>query len=675
MSEVSFLRDLSFVWLSALVAGFIFRQMKQPMITGYILAGLLIGPYFLKLIDSKVHVTDLAELGVALLLFTLGVELSLKQIFSANKRVFLVGITQVVLTVLFGFCAAQALGFATGAAGALLLGAVCALSSTVVVTKVLGDRGELSSLHGSILVGVLIVQDLALVPIISLLTALNSGAENIAAGLFLAALKACFLIGIVVIGATRLVPPFLGKAARTGSRELFQLAVMSICLLTAILSNSLGMSVELGAFLAGIMVSESVYGYQALADIHPMKDLFSTIFFVTVGMMLNPQFVLSNWSLILIFVLVLLVVKVFIAALSARLAVRETRTALLVGMGLAQIGEFSFVLAMLGKSLGIVDGALYDLYISASVITLVLSPFILAIAPVLLAARDEKEVLQAGEDSHRKVEMEGHVVLCGFGTSGHGLAHVLAQYSIPFVVIEFNAVLLDELDAAGYRYVYGDAAKGIILESAAIASARALVVSVRDHLTATTIVDNALKLNPDLKVIVRSADFGHIESLKAVGVHAVVNPEIEAGMELTRQTLLGLEVNIPEIKAALDDFDKRRYSIFKPEVGATALQTPFSDAEDLTVWMKINDESMVGRSIADIEFRKQTGCTVVAVKRDGKQTTYPEPEFVLEKGDAICIVGKHGHLEKAESTFDMARFTPINLFDSESIHGDSVKAE
>ena len=225
MSEVAFLRDLSFVWLSALVSGFIFRQLKQPMITGYILAGLLIGPYCFKLIDSQVHVSDLAELGVALLLFTLGVELSLKQIFSANKRVILVGVSQVVFTILFAYFASQAMGLTTTAAGALLFGAICALSSTVVVTRVLGDRGELSSLHGSILIGVLIIQDLALVPIISLLTALNSSSEGIFSALLMAALKAVVLIGLVVFGFPKKLPSTLCRLSSLLDASSFPLSL------------------------------------------------------------------------------------------------------------------------------------------------------------------------------------------------------------------------------------------------------------------------------------------------------------------------------------------------------------------------------------------------------------------------------------------------------------------
>lgn len=631
------------------------------MITGYILAGLLIGPYCFKLIDSQVHVSDLAELGVALLLFTLGVELSLKQIFSANKRVILVGVSQVVFTILFAYFASQAMGLTTTAAGALLFGAICALSSTVVVTRVLGDRGELSSLHGSILIGVLIIQDLALVPIISLLTALNSSSEGIFSALLMAALKAVVLIGLVVFGATQLVPRFLGKAAATGSRELFQLAVMSICLITAVLSNYLGMSVELGAFLAGIMVSESIYGYQALADIHPMKDLFSTIFFVTVGMMLNPLYVAGNLTEILLFVLVLMVVKVFIASLSARLAVGSNRTALMVGLGLAQIGEFSFVLAMLGKSLSIIDNSLYDLYISASVITLTLSPFVLSLAPRLLVDGDRSND-QATQDEGLvagSVDLEGHVVLCGFGASGHGLARILSQYSIPFVVVELNAGLLEELDARGYRYIYGDACKEVILENAAVKRARALVVSVRDHISAATIINTALSKNPELKVVVRAADPAQIESLKATGAHSVVNPEFETGMELTKQTLLGLELELPEIRGALDDFEKRRYSLFQPEVEETGSLVPLPYVDTLTIWMRVNDDKLNGRSIADIEFRNITGCTIVAVKRGVERTNYPDPGFVLQRADELCIVGKHDQIDSVESQFDMARFTPL----------------
>ena len=662
MSEVSFLRDLSFVWLSALVVGFLFRQIKQPMLTGYILAGLLIGPYCLGLITSKNHVADLAELGVALLLFALGVELSLKQIFSANKKVFLVGIAQVAITVLVGYFASLAFGLTANPASAMLFGSICALSSTVVVTRILGEKGELNTLYGSIMVGVLIVQDLALVPMISLVTALNSGSDNLLIGLLIAFLKAALLIGIVTFGATKLVPKFLGYAAKTKSKELFQLAVMSVCLLTAILSNSLGMSVELGAFLAGIMVSESIYGYQALADIHPMKDLFSIVFFVTVGMLINPQFVTTEWSLILGFVIMLIVCKSIIAAMCTRIAVGSNRVAILVGLGLAQIGEFSFVLAMLGKTMNLIESRLYDLYISASVITLIISPFILAIAPKLLSTNREAQALgEKKAKSEEKVDLENHLIMCGFGTVGHSIAHVMQQYSIPFVVIESNAAHLDELDESGLRYIYGDATNTMILEKAGIEKAKTLVVSVRDHLSAGTIINTALEKNEAIKIVSRARNQKEAEYVKSAGAHAVIQAEFETSIEFTKQTLMGLGINVEEIKEVLTSLEERRYSILEAasneEEVARAL--PFPQGEYLTVWVRVNDESISNKSIQQIDFRGNTGCTIVAVRRGSENVPYPAPSFVLQHGDELCVVGSTGQIESISDNFDMATFTPV----------------
>lgn len=662
MSEVSFLQDLSFVWLSALVVGFLFRQIKQPMLTGYILAGLLIGPFGLKLITSHAHVSDLAELGVALLLFALGVELSLKQIFSANKRVFLVGIAQVVISVIVGYFASLAFGLTTDPASAMLFGCVCALSSTVIVTRVLGERGDLSTLYGSILIGVLIVQDLALVPMISIVSALNSGGENLLVGLLLAFLKAAFLIGIVLIGATRVVPRFLGNAAKTGSRELFQLAVMSVCLLTAILSNSLGMSVELGAFLAGIMVSESVYGYQALADIHPMKDLFSIVFFVTVGMLINPQFVLSEWSLILAFVLLLMLSKAAIAAACARIAVDSNRVAIMVGLGLAQIGEFSFVLAMLGKTMGLIDNRLYDLYISASVITLIISPFILSVAPKLLSDKQINDKDLDSSYSHKESnELDGHLILCGFGTVGHSITHVMQRYSIPFIVIESNAALLEELDTRGVRYIYGDATNSMILEKAGVDTATALVVSVRDHISAGTIISSALEHNKEIKIVSRARNQVEAEYVKAKGAHAVVESEFEISIEFTKQTLIGLGMDTEEIREVLTSLEQRRYSVLETAVSDSreTKMLPFPQGQFLTAWVRINDQSVLHKSIEQINFRGSTGCTIIAVNRDGVSFPYPAPKFELEYGDELCVVGSAKQIDSIKANFDMAKFTPI----------------
>lgn len=633
------------------------------MLTGYILAGLLIGPHCLGLVTTKEHIDGLAVLGVALLLFALGVELSLKQIFTANKKVVVAGVLQVVFTVLTGFFLSQAVGLTDSLAGALLFGSVCALSSTVVVTRVLGDRGELSSTQGSIMIGILIIQDLALVPIISLLSAFSSnyGASDIASGMFFAAVKAIVLIGVIILGATRVVPRILGKAARTGSSEIFQLTVMSICLLTAVLSSGLGMSLELGAFLAGIMVSESIYGYQALADIHPMKDLFSIVFFVTVGMLINPGFVFTNWPLIVGFVTALFVIKTLITAGCARIAISSSQLSLLVGLGLAQIGEFSFVLATLGKSMGIITGDLYDLYISASVITLILSPFVITLAPVLLSPARDNIISDSEAASFEKMDLTDHLVLCGFGVVGHNIAHVMQQYSIPFVVVEFNALFIEELDERGIRYIYGDASNKIILEQSAIERAKVIVVSIGDHITAANIIQAALNLNPDLKVIARAHAQAEAEFIKSSGAHAVIQSEFETSIEFTKQTLFGLEISMPEIKRVLSGLEERRYSALEGDLSLNVVSNmmPFPVADVITVWTKLNHDRLNGQSIEEIEFRNKTGCTIVAIRRNDETIAYPKPDFVLNEGDELCVVGNISQIEKVEAKFALAKFTRI----------------
>ena len=309
MEDLALVRDLGIVWLAALVAGLACVKLKQPTILGYILAGLVIGPHGLKLIEQEEQVKTLAEMGVALLLFALGVEVTLKEIFRSAKFVVLAGVTQLLVTAALAGAVAFNAHYVSNFAGAVLFGWLCALSSTVVVTKTLMDRGETDSVHGHLIIAILILQDISLVPIISLLPIFTGGEGN-GTVLFLTAMaKAIALVLMVILGATKVVPPILKWVARGNSREVFVLTVMVLCLGIAFISKEMGLSLALGAFLAGIMISESPYGHQALSDLFPVKELFATVFFVSVGLLLDPHFILNHAGEVILFVILLIAGK------------------------------------------------------------------------------------------------------------------------------------------------------------------------------------------------------------------------------------------------------------------------------------------------------------------------------------------------------------------------------
>ncbi|MBX9725572.1 MAG: cation:proton antiporter, partial [Candidatus Obscuribacterales bacterium] len=389
MNEFALIADLALIWGVALVVGYICIRLKQPVIAGYMLAGVVLGPHGLKLISRADHIGFLSEFGVAMMLFALGVDLSLKQVLSSAKRIVSAGLVQMLLTITAAACLSYFFHVATSVSSAILFGCICAISSSVVISRLLVDRGESDSIHGQILLPLSLVQDLALVAIIPFMPILQNGQADPMLILF-SFLKAAGFILAVIVGSIKIVPYVLSKAANSNSREIFMLTILVLCLGVALLSEKAGLSIALGAFLAGIMMSESTYAHQALHDVSPLKDVFSTIFFVSVGLLLDPIFVFQHAMEVLCFVIILILGKALIGTLAALLATKNLRSAIFVGAGLAQIGEFSFVLLTLGHDSKIVSEAIYNLLLAGSVLTMMLSPALMALVPKLLVRRMAK---------------------------------------------------------------------------------------------------------------------------------------------------------------------------------------------------------------------------------------------------------------------------------------------
>jgi len=572
MNELALIKDLALIWTVALVAGYTCTRLKQPVIAGYMLAGLLIGPHVLKLITQEEQIRMLSEFGVAMLLFALGVDLSLKQIMASAHKILSAGISQMVLTVGAAWAIASWSGLATNAAGGLLFGCVCALSSSVVISRLLMDRGEADSIHGQILIPLSLVQDLSLVVIIPFLPVLqqvSSTAPGDMSAFFISAGKAILFAALVIVGATKIIPPFLAAVAKSNSRELFLLSLLALCLSIALLSQMFGLSIALGAFLAGIMMSESTYAHQALHDVTPLRDVFSTIFFVSVGMLLDPAFMAAHWQQVLIFVVLLILGKTAIGTWAALFATRNLRSAILVGVGLSQIGEFSFVLLTQGYDSKLISTAMYNLFFAGAVITMMATPALMAWAPVFLSRKlrsAQWQELEEGEADGRVTDLQDHVIVCGYGRIGHNIGLVLEAHQIPFVVIELNANIIEELAMQGIRHIYGDSMNPLLLNRANIKQASSLVLTMPDPLSCTSVAAFARSQNSTLKIIARAHRTEEISVFREAGVNAVVQPEFEASIEITRLVLQGLNRPTNEVKRALEQIRIRRYDIFQPNI-------------------------------------------------------------------------------------------------------------
>jgi monovalent cation:H+ antiporter-2, CPA2 family len=567
MPEVMLIRDLGIVWFAALLAGYLCVRLKQPIIAGYLLAGIAIGPHALGLISETEQISVLSELGVALLLFALGVEVSLKDIFSSAARSVSAGILQVVGTTAAFWIIAYGLGLVTDPRTGFIFGAICALSSTVVITKVLMDRGETDSNHGRILITILLIQDLSLVPIISLLPALQAASPvALLQSLAIALVKAGVLVGAIFLGATKVVPPALHWVTKSNSREIFLLTVVALCVGIALLSKELGLSLALGAFLAGLMISESEFGHQALSQVIPLKDLFSIVFFVSVGMLLNPVFIGEHFVEVLIFVVLLVIVKAVVAGLSSRIVTNSFRDAIIVGVGLAQVGEFSFILASIANAMGLLPANLYNLFIAGAVVTLIAAPGLVSMAPHLLAKNTLRKQKKGTATAIESVADEtNHVILCGYGRTGEFVGLVLHSLQIPFLVIDTNVSVIQRLRKGGTPAIYGDAHSHHVLLKANLCAAATVIVTIPDPIAAATIISICRAERADLTILARAHRTSDIDMFQEKGANAVVQPEFECSIELTKLALRALNVDTATERKAVRTLAAERARLYRTQ--------------------------------------------------------------------------------------------------------------
>lgn len=633
--------DIAIIVVASLVGGLVAQRLKQPLILGYILAGVLVGPYTGGVTVTGIHDIELlAEIGVALLLFALGVEFSFRELQPVRRIALLGTPIQMLLTILYGLGIARLLGW--DVISALWFGALISLSSTMVILKTLMSQGQLGTLSSRVMIGMLIVQDLAVVPLMIILPQLS----NLEAGLpvlgFAVLRAAIFLAAMIFIG-TRVIPRLMTAIARWNSRELFLIAVTAIALGVGYSTYLFGLSFAFGAFVAGMVISESDFSHQALGDIIPLRDIFSMLFFVSVGMLLDPRFLMANLGAVVLVVLLIAVGKGLIFAGLGRAFGYGNVVPLAVGLGLFQVGEFSFVLARVGLSTRSISTDLYSLVLTVALMTMILTPFFTrAVGPLYSLRRrwSKREPLQT-----INLPQEGlhdHVVIAGGGRVGQYVAQVLQRLDLAFVVVELDQWRVEQCKKAGLPVIYGDAGHPVVLEAAGIEEARLLIITAPSIAVAQSIVDHVRRLKPELHIVVRASSVEAMEALRERGVYEVVQPEFEAGLEVVRQALLHLDVSATQIQQYTDGV---REELYAPLYEAHAhyhtvaqLRTA-SHLMDLT-WVALPEKSpLVGRTIQEMRIRTRTGASVVGVIHDGALLPNPEPTYRFQAGDIVGVLG------------------------------------
>lgn len=649
-----FLKTLVIIFgLSAGVV-FILHKWRIPSVVGFLIAGIILGPHGFGFVKNLREVELLAEIGVILLLFTIGLEISLKNLKRIRSAVLGGGFLQLLFTLVLTIAITYPIFGRMNLS--IFIGLLVTLSSTAIVMKILFEHSEMDSPHGRISMGILIFQDLCVVPFMLVIPILaghkGSGIEILVTiGLSIGILL------LIIIGARWLVPNILHQVVRTRSRELFIITIILLCLGTALLTSSLGLSLALGAFISGLVISESEYSYQVISDILPFKDSFNGIFFISVGMLMNLKFFAENVIIVLISFISILVLKTLTTSLSVHLLKNSIRTSILSGLHLAQIGEFSFVLATSGKSLGLLGENHYQLFLSSSILTMLLTPFLFQLSPTISTWVSSKKLLER-LDRMRKIaeregfplKREGHVIIVGFGLNGRNLSEVLKEASIPYVVLDLNSDTVLKMKKKGEPIFYGDGTSPEILQKLGIDRAKILVVAISDPASTRRIVQIARRLNSRLNIIVRTRYISEVEDLIQLGANEVIPEEFETSVEIFSKVLHYYHVPKNIIMNQIERIRSSNYETLRrvelPQRSLPEKCEILTDIETETYLINENDNAS-GRSLKDLMIRSNTGATIIAIKRGSEIISSPEPEFILKPGDVLYLIGSKENIQRA----------------------------
>ena len=640
--------DIAIIVVAALLGGMLAQLLRQPLIVGYILAGVVVGPYTAGItVGSREEIALLAEIGVALLLFTLGIEFSLKDLRPV-RRVALFGTPiQVFLGIGLGYAIGQMLGLDWLAS--LWFGVALGPSNTMIVLKTLGSRGLLGTLSSRVMIGLLIVQDLCVMAIMLVLPYLGGTSFDGWSLLFAIVRAAIFLGGMLLIG-TRVIPWLMRRIARWESRELFLITVTALGLGIGYAAWLAGLSFALGAFLAGLVISESDYSYQAMGEVMPLRDLFAMIFFVSVGMLLDPAFLVANAGTVLWVVALVAIGKAFIFGSITRAFGYRNVIPLASALALFQMGEFSFVLARQGLTSGVFTADAYSLILTVALVTILLTPPAFQLTQPLYRVQ---RWLFRSAPLHTfdvpKDGLENHVVVVGAGRVGQFVAAMLHRLHVPVVAIELNQQRVDECKQQGIPVLYGDAAHPVVLMAAAVERARLALVTTPTLKTTQMVAQQIRTLHPDLHIVARAEATEQLAVLHDLGVYEIVQPEFEAGLEIARQALLHLDLPAMEVQRYTDTVRQELYAPIYQMHAEYKNVHALEHARRLLefTWVALPDGTpLAGCTLDETQIRSQTGATVVAIMRCNRLIINPDSTEQLQAGDVLAVLGNRSELER-----------------------------
>ncbi|MDN4163905.1 cation:proton antiporter [Cytophagales bacterium LB-30] len=652
--QIPLLPDIVIILGLSVLVILAFQRLKMPPILGFLLTGVIAGPHGLSLVNASHEVELLSEIGVILLLFIIGLEFSLKSLAAIKNAVFIGGSVQVIGTIALTALISSFTGFSWPEA--IFMGFLFSLSSTAIVLKILQEKNAINSPQGKISLAILIFQDIIVVPMMLLTPIIAGKSDNVGLTLLILLGKAVLVIVFVIISARYVVPRLLYEVAKTKSRELFILTIVVTCFSVAWLSSSMGLSLALGAFMAGLIISESEYSHQATSNILPFREIFTSFFFVSIGMLLDVKFLFMHFPVIIGFTLLAITLKGIIAALATIALKYPPRVAFLVGFSLFQVGEFAFILSKTGIEYGILTPEINQYFLAISILTMGVTPFILGHAETLTDKLIKTPLTkgltrfhhwQDNETEQMNVDnLKDHLIIIGFGINGQNVAKAAKKASIPYVIVELNATTVREQKANGEPIVYGDASSDVILSYLKVWSARVAVIAISDPVATKNIVSEIRKICRTVYVIVRTRFVNEIEENLQLGADEVIPEEFETSVEIFSRVLNKYLVPEEEINDFVYQIRKANYDMLRPNsngflkarTNAVSLNIPNIRITCVTV--RQSDNEVVGKTLAESHLRKKYSVNLLAIERSGEFITDINQHTTIEHDDKIYLMGR-----------------------------------
>ena len=660
--QIPILTDIVVILGLAIFVILLFRKIGVPPIIGFLITGIIAGPYAFQLISSTEGVQVFAEIGVILLLFIIGIEFSIKSLAAIKKSVFLGGTVQVVGSVLFVALLGLAIGLKWNAA--IFLGFIFSLSSTAIVLKILQDKGEMATPHGKTILAILIFQDIIVVPMMLFTPLLAGQSDNIWMEVLMMLLKAALLIVFVLISARYLVPRLFYQIARTKSKELFIIVTVLLCFSIAWLSAELGLSLALGAFLAGLIISESEYSHQAASNILPFHELFTAFFFVSIGMLLDIFFVADHLLIILGLTVLTVIGKGTIAVIAGIVLGYPLRTTSKIGFSLFQVGEFAFILATVGMSYGLLSEINNQYFLSVSLFSMALTPFLIKFSDkvserlsknrIATKLSDQTQKMffsfkeQEASSQHAEPVFDNHIIIVGFGLNGMNVAKAAKHAGIPYVISELNTDTVRKYKKLGEPIYYGDAVHAEILKSLHVHKAKVVVVAISDKVATQKIVAGIRNFSSTIHIIVRTRFITEVEENLRLGADEVIPEEFETSVEIFTRVLNQYFIPQKKIKQFIRGLRADNYEMFRGVMKRSPLQKLTEQFPNLTTAsyeVEKEDETITGKSIAEANIRNKFGVTLIGIKRNNTIDTQIGPETIILLNDTLFLFGKPEDLE------------------------------